>query len=321
MSRTLRRSITCAEEALASNAQALDLARAVGSARLEVGALSGFGDAYFMSAAMKTAVSYYTQAVERARSDGLVRDVAANLHNLSVARSYSGDVVQGRKDGIEAVEVSRSYFALVPECVALTCLGVAHTLLDEIEDALEVFANSAEVGARVGAKRLEAQALEHLARTQVYAGLAEEAEKTGRKAVGVALEHGPNFVGPKAISALALAISDADEQDRLLEQGEALVAKGCVGHNYLHFYPDACAIMIDRGEWERALAYADALERVTQKERLPLVDLTLREIRCLAEAGQHGNAPTEGEGADTLRTDFARTGVRRSLSGRTDFII
>lgn len=308
------------EEALASNAQALDLARAVGSVRLEVGALSGFGDAYFMSGAMQTAVSYYTQAVERARSDGLVRDVAANLHNLSVARSYSGDVVQGRKDGMEAVEVSRTYFALVPECVALTCLGVAHTLLDEIEEALEVFANSAEVGARVGAKRLEAQALEHLSRTQVYAGLGAEAEKTGRKAVGIALEHGPNFVGPKAISALALAVSDADEQDRLLDQGEALVAKGCVGHNYLHFYPDACAIMIARGEWERALAYADALERVTQKERLPLVDLTLREIRCLAEAGQHEKAPTEGREAEDLRAGFARIGVRRSLSGRTDFI-
>lgn len=308
------------EEALVSNEQALGLARKLGSVRLEVGALSGFGDAYFMNGAMRTAADYYLQAVERARPDGLVRDVAANLHNLSVARSYSGDVMQGRRDGIEAVEVSRKHFALVPECVALTCLGVAHTLLDEIDDALEVFENSAEVGRRVGAKRLEAQALEHLARTQVYAGRLDEAERTGREAVEIALEHGPNFVGPKSLSALALAVADPDEQDRLLERGAEIIASGCVGHNHLHFFPDACAIMIARGEWDRALAYADDLDRFSEKERLPLVDLTLREIRHLADAGRRQQAAAESGEAESLRTDFARMAVRRGLSGRNDFV-
>lgn len=302
------------EEALASNEEALVLARVLGSVRLEVGALSGFGDAYFMNGSMRTAAGYYSQAVERARPDGLVRDVAANLHNLSVARSYSGDVQQGRLEGMEAVEISQTYFALVPECVAQTCLGVALTLLDEIEAALDAFARSAEVGRRVGAKRLEAQALEHLARTQVYAGQRAEARKTGHDAVEIALAHGPNFVGPKALSALALALDDPAEQDRLLAHGGEIIAKGCVGHNHLHFYPDACAIMIARGEADRARAYADALERFTEKEPLPLVDLALREIRLLAGKGAR---PAESDAAAALRSDFWKMGIRRSLSGRT----
>ncbi|MDG4649716.1 adenylate/guanylate cyclase domain-containing protein [Roseibacterium sp. SDUM158017] len=308
------------DEALVSNESALRLARKLGSVRLEVGALSGFGDAYFMNGAMRTAADYYTQAVERARPDGLVRDVAANLHNLSVARSYSGDVLQGRIDGIEAVEVSRTYFALVPECVALTCVGVAHTLLDELDEALEAFATSAEVGRRVGARRLEAQALEHLARAQAHSGDLAAAERTGREAVKIALEHGPNFVGPKSLSALALALEDPDEQDRLLDQGAGIIAEGCVGHNHLHFYPDACAIMLARGEWDRALAFADALERFTEREPLPLVELTLREIRHLADAGRRQQAPAEGEEAAALRADFARMAVRRGLLGRADFV-
>jgi len=304
-------------EALDSNEEALGLARGLGSVRLEVGALSGFGDAYFMKGSMRTAVGYYSQAVERARPDGLVRDVAANLHNLSVARSYNGDVQQGRLDGMEAVDISQTYFARVPECVAQTCLGVALTLLDDIDGALDAFARSAEVGRRVGAKRLEAQALEHLARTQVYAGQYAEAQKTGREAVEIALAHGPNFVGPKALSALALALDDPDEQDRLLAQGAEIIANGCVGHNHLHFYPDACAIMISRGEADRARAYADALKRFTSQEPLPLVDLALREIALLAEGGAR---PADSDAAAALRADFAQMGIRRSLSGRTDYV-
>ncbi|SLN32531.1 Adenylate cyclase 2 [Roseivivax jejudonensis] len=307
------------DEALASNEKALEVARALGSVRLEVGALSGFGDAYFMNGAMKTAAGYYSQAVERARPDGLVRDVAANLHNLSVARTYSGDVRQGRTDGIEAVEISRTYFALVPECVSQTCLGVALTLLDEIDDALEAFGQSAEVGRRVGAKRLEAQALEHLARTQVYAGQFDSARRTGRDAVEMALAHGPNFVGPKSLSALALALDDPAEQDTLLAQGVEIIAKGCVGHNHLHFYPDACAVMIARAEWDRAMAYADALEAISGKERLPLVDLTLREVRLIVECGRQHQPVADTDAAAALRRDFVQLGIRRSLLGGTDF--
>ena len=307
------------EDALDSNERALDLARKLGSTRLEVGALSGFGDANFMNAAMQTATGFYTQAVERARDKGLVRDLAANLHNLSVARSYAGDVAQGRVDAQEAIDVSRKYFAFVPECVAQTCLGVACTFQGDIDGALQAFSQSADIAKRVGAKRLEAQALEHLTRTQVYAGRTTEAQKNGQRAVDIALEHGRNFVGPKALSALALATQDPALQDELLGQGSIILGEGCVGHSHLHFYPDACAVMLGRNEWDRANAFADALAEFTASEPLPMVDLSIRQTRLLAEAGQKGMDPTEHTDFEALRAQFAKLGISRSLMGHLEY--
>ncbi|TMV05629.1 tetratricopeptide repeat protein [Ruegeria sediminis] len=306
------------KEALDSNENALSIARKLGSARLEVGALSGFGDANFMNGTMQTAAEYYTQAVERAREKGLVRDLAANLHNLSVARSYSGNVAQGKSDAREAVEISQKYFAFVPECVAQTCLGVACTFLGELDEALDVFAKSAEIARRVGAKRLEAQALEHLARTQVYAGLNGEAEKTGQEAVQVALEHGRNFVGPKAVSALAMALDDPGEQDRLLQLGSEIIAEGCVGHSHLHFYADGIAVKLDRGEWDAALEFAAALENFTAKEPLPMVDLSIRHARYMAERGRNGSDPNSESEYNSLRDQFQSMGITQSLVGRLE---
>ncbi len=306
------------DKALASNEKALTLARKLESARLEVGALSGFGDANFMNATMQTATGFYTQAVERAREKGLVRDLAANLHNLSVARSYTGDVAQGKLDAQEAIEVSQKYFAFVPECVAQTCLGVAHTFLGELDQAMDAFTLSAEIANRVGAKRLEAQALEHLARTQVYAGQMNQARETGKRAVDIALEHGRNFVGPKALSALAMAEEDADAQDRHLKLGAEIIAEGCVGHSHLHFYPDASAVMLARQEWDRATEYAEALAKFTADEPLPMVDLSIQQTRTLAECGAWGIPMSAHEGFDALRTRFEGMGITQSLVGRLD---
>ncbi|WP_108861690.1 adenylate/guanylate cyclase domain-containing protein [Ruegeria sp. Alg231-54] len=305
-------------KALESNEKALTLARKLESARLEVGALSGFGDANFMNATMQTATGFYTQAVERAREKGLVRDLAANLHNLSVARSYTGDVAQGKLDAQEAIEVSQKYFAFVPECVAQTCLGVAHTFLGEIDQALDVFTLSAEIANRVGAKRLEAQALEHLARTQVYAGQLEQARETGRRAVDIALEHGRNFVGPKALSALAMAEEDPTAQDENLKLGEKIIAEGCVGHSHLHFYTDAAAVMLARKQWDEATRYADALADFTADEPLPMVDLSILQARTLAECGGWGIPLTAHEGFDELKARFQNLGIKQSLVGPLD---
>lgn len=307
------------DEAMQANERALSLARKLGSARLEVGALSGFGDANFMNATMQTATVFYTQAVDRAREKGLVRDLAANLHNLSVARSYSGDVQQGKSDAGEAIEVSQKYFAFIPECVAQTCLGVAQTFLGELDQALAAFTVSAEIASRVGAKRLEAQALEHLARTQVYAGQVSQARQTGLLAVEIALEHGRNFVGPKALSALALAEPDHTEQDRLLQLGAEIIAEGCVGHSHLHFYPDASAVMLARQDWKAARHYADGLEQFTVKEPLPMVDLSIRQVRLIADSGAQGIDARSHDAFAALQSDFNDMGITRSLLGRLDY--
>ena len=196
-----------------------------------------------------------------------------------------------------------------------TCIGVAHTFLGELDEALTTFTLSAEIAHRVGAKRLEAQALEHLARTQVYVGQLDRARDTGQKAVDIALEHGRSFVGPKALSALAMADPGADAQDRHLHLGAEIIAGGCVGHSHLHFYTDASAVMLARQEWDRAKSYASALTDFTRKEPLPLVDLSVLHIHTLADCGAWGIPLTAHENHDTLRAQFQQMGITQSLLG------
>ncbi|MEM1006717.1 MAG: hypothetical protein AAGK26_15070, partial [Pseudomonadota bacterium] len=214
---------------------------------------------------------------------------------------------------------SQKYFAFIPECVAQTCLGVAQTFLGELDQALAAFTVSAEIASRVGAKRLEAQALEHLARTQVYAGQVSQARQTGLLAVEIALEHGRNFVGPKALSALALAEPDRTEQDRLLQLGAEIIAEGCVGHSHLHFYPDASAVMLARQDWKAARHYADGLEQFTVKEPLPMVDLSIRQVRLIADSGAQGIDARSHDAFAALQSDFNDMGITRSLLGRLDY--
>lgn len=305
------------QEALQSNETALSLARSVGSVRLEVGALSGFGDANFMQGTMKSAAEYYTQAVDRARENGLVRDLAANLHNLSVSRCYSGDVIQGKVDAEEAIQVSQKYFAHVPECVAQTCMGIASSFFGEFDLALASFARSCEIAERIGASRLEAQGLEHLSRAQTWAGLREDAIKTGRSAVEIALAHGRNFVGAKALSALALALDDADEQDRLLVQAREIIAEGSVGHSQLHYYADASALMLRRRDWAQAEEFAGELEEFTRKEPLGMATLSIRETRLIAQSASDNIDHTAHPDFDALSSAFGVMGVRYTLNGPT----
>ncbi len=82
-------------------------------------------------------------------------------------------------------------------------------------------------------------------------------------------------------AALARAVSDPSEREAALSEGEALMAKGCVSHNYFEFYEEGMELMLELGDWDRLERYARALEDYTKEEPLPRSDFFIARARAL----------------------------------------
>jgi class 3 adenylate cyclase/tetratricopeptide (TPR) repeat protein len=306
------------DESLESNERAIAYALKTGSTRLHVGALSGFGDANYLKGAMRTAGDYYTQAIDLARPNNLTRDLAANLHNRSVTRLYTGSILPALADAEESLDLARTYFVPVAACVARTCLTLTYLIVDDLHSAQESAAENVHLTNEIGAKRFEAQARSDLARVLALQGKYVEARRFGREGVSLALEFARNFAGPKALSTLALMSDTIEEQDALLSQGEDILSGGCVSHCHFFFFSDAMAIKLARQDWDGALRYAACLEEFTQSEPLPLMDLTIRQARLLVRSGRDGSSEILELELDAFRHDCAEANIKKTLSGLFD---
>ena len=306
------------DECLESNEYAIEYARKAGSTRLHVGALSGFGDANYLQGTMRTAVDYYTQAIDIARAENLTRDLAANLHNRSIAQAYTGYIAPALADAEESLAMARTYFVPVAVCVALTCLSLTSMIVDDLDSAQAFAAENVQLTNKIGAKRFEAQAMSDLARVLAWQGHWAQARRLGREAVTIALQFAHHFVGPKSLSTLALISASTEEQDALLSQGAALLSEGCVSHCHFFFFSDAMAIMLARQDWDGALNYATGLESFTQSEPLPFMQLAIRQARLLVRTGREGPSEDLERELNAFRRDCAEANIKRTISGLFD---
>ena len=87
------------------------------------------------------------------------------------------------------------------------------------------------------------------------------------------------------LGALAATSEDRDTQVRALRQGEEILAKGCVSHNYFSFHRFAMEAALGTGDWSVASRYADALETYTKPEPLPWCEFFIDRTRALVAYG------------------------------------
>ncbi|MGI9520856.1 MAG: adenylate/guanylate cyclase domain-containing protein [Hyphomicrobiaceae bacterium] len=306
------------DDILASTSRALSYADRTNSFSIQVGGFSNFGDANYMKGAMVTADRFYTQAVNLARSHGLNRALAANLHNRGAARLYLCEVERAKSDAEEAWSLSQKYFAPVAECVAIASLSAAHFVEGDIDTALELNEQGIRLGLEIGAQRFEAQARGYAARILFLQGRLAEAQEMGRSGMELALAAARHFTSPKELSAYALTVPDPREQDRLLSIGAEILSEGCVSHCHFFFYSDAIRIGLASRKWEAVLRYCELLEAFTRSEPLALIDLTIHQGRLLAECGQNDWSDTLSVEFDAFRARCADLGIKQTLSGLFD---
>jgi class 3 adenylate cyclase/tetratricopeptide (TPR) repeat protein len=282
------------EACLAAHQRALDHARQCGSARHEVRALGGLGDAYYALGRYRTAHEHFGACVEMARTLGLGRVEVANLPMLAITRFLTRSLPDALAVSEEAVAAATAARQPRAEIIARHALLFTHLMAGRPEEAEPQFALVDAVCRRIGARRFESENLAFRGEGLRLRGRRAEAAAVLREALADARATGMDYCGPLVLGYLALALTDdRSARDDALAEGLAMVKAGGLAHNTFFFYHGAIESCLETGEWERAEEFAGLLEEAFAAEPLPLVDLIVRRARLLARAGR-------GEGGEAL---------------------
>src|SRR5690606_6923285 len=152
-----------------------------------------------------------------------------------------------------------------------------------------------ELARQLGARRFQAECMGMLAGAMLGASERDEALRVARESVHISRECGMSYCGPVLLSLVARATDDPAERIRALEEGESLLAAGCVSHSYFNFYMHAIEVSLEQGHWNEARRYASALETYTWPEPLPFKKL-------LVECASALDVPSDG-----MQTEFTIT--------------
>jgi hypothetical protein len=143
-----------------------------------------------------------------------------------------------------------------------------------------------EIARELGSRRFEAEYLVLQGLALLGLGETVRAREVLEGAADTSRVTSATYCGPWAIVALALSAWEQESLGReLLVEGERLLARGCVSHNYLEFHHYAMELCGRWQDWDEVRRHADALEAYTKQEPLPWVQVIAGAHRALAEAG------------------------------------
>lgn len=291
----LGRSADCLRE----HESALKHARAAGSIEAEANALSGLGDASYVSGRMRTANERFRVCTELAHSYGLGRIEVANKHMLGWTYQFLGRIDEALAIGEEALEMARRVSAQRTEAVAR--LTVAYTqgwLVGKLDPALGHLDRALVLARALGATRFEAEEMVFRALLEFRAGRRQSALAQARDALAFCRGTAMDFIGPTALGVLAQITTDNAERQQALAEGEALLAQGSISHNHFDFHACAIDASLESRDFAAVDRYCAALERYTAAEPIPWSDLAIERGRLLA---RHGHGETGAELGNALR--------------------
>jgi hypothetical protein len=201
-----------------------------------------------------------------------------------VTHHYIGEFLHGVDTCAQAAATAREASDPRAELLATSIRAAIDINRAQYETALSCSERSLALAQELGARRFEAESL--VLRGLALLGLCErrDAHEVLTMAVDLARSACPTYCGPWALGALAMASGDRAQVMALLAEGEQLLARGCVSHNYLEFY--FCAIEVSLGDrdWEAMERYSTALRAYTRDEPLPWADVVIARGRALAAA-------------------------------------
>lgn len=256
------------------------------AAELEIAALGGIGDAHYAHGRMVTAREHFERCVALAREHGLPRVEVSNLYMVAITRLYLNDPRGAVEDARAGARAARDIGHRRAEMLSHL---VAYEILFELGDAAsgrDHLVRARSLTQQLGALRFEAEHLAFEARLERLAGRLVDACALLHRALDVARETGLGYMGPSLLAELALCCDDPAARRARLDEGEALLACGSVGHNHLQFYRDAIDTALDLQDWPLAERYAQALEDYAAAEPLPWCTLFAARGRALARWGR-----------------------------------
>ena len=288
---------------------ALECATRVGSAELEAQALSGLGDECYGRGHMRSAHGYFRRCLDLCRVGGFGRIEVANLPMLAWSRFYLVDLEGALNDAGAAVQGAARVGHHRAEIVSN---NIQCQVLGERGDGPRVRdcgQRSLDLARQIGARRFGPMAMFYIAKGLLLGGPRREAITVLRDALAISREAGHRFTGGIVLGGLASATDDDEERSRVLDEGERLLAEGCVAHNYFLFYRDAIESCMARGDGEGVVRYADALEAYTSGEPLPWSNFLIARARALAAWGRGARDAASLAELARLRDQAASAGL------------
>ncbi len=266
--------------------RALDAARRINSPEWQARALSGLADAQYMDCRMATAFRHFADCVALCDAHGLPRIAAANSIMMGHCQIYTCAIDQGLGDMRKGLEIAARIGNRHTQMFAAQSLGFGLTVVGRYAEAQGFQADALEQARTLNARRYEALILAQCGEVALVEGRRGEALSLARAGLEIADQTGPGFVGPLIHGLLALAEDDPEQQRAELADGEALLAKGAVGHNHFWFRRYAIERALLDEDWDEAERQADALLRRTADEPLAYASCVATRAQVLARRGR-----------------------------------
>ncbi len=275
-------------EACAAESQlAHDYAVKSGNPALIATALGGLADAHNSAGRIFTAHRLYVETCRIAQAEGLGR-IEAGIRALFGNLLFSMLMIdECLKDSLEVVD-----FALKvgqPRAEVVARINAARAYGDMLEPAAA--AEQLDAAQRV-AEALDARrfiALCHIERSIMM--LSNGDRETADREIGAAWERcqeggAEGFIGATICGLRAEIETDRDRRYAFLDQGAALLARGTVAFGHLFYRSSAIMTALDVGDWQRARAEADLLERFFAEEPTERIAFLASRARALADVGE-----------------------------------
>jgi class 3 adenylate cyclase/tetratricopeptide (TPR) repeat protein len=274
--------------------RALDAARRFDSPEWQARALSGLADAQYMDCRMATALRHFADCVALCDAHGLPRIAAPNSVMMGHCQVYTGTIDQGLNDIRKGLEIAIRIGSRHTQMFATQSIGYCLTMAGRYAEAEEFQAEALQQARALNARRYESVILAQSAEVALSHCRRSEALALARAAREISEETGPGFIGPAIQGLIALTAEAREERSAALAAGEALLAKGAVGHNHFWFRRYAIERALLDEDWAEAERQAEALLRRTADEPLAYASCVASRAHVLARRGR-GDATAADE--------------------------
>ena len=301
------------ERCFAEHQAALEFARQAHSTEDEARALGGICDAHYMSGQMQQAHDYADRCVSLCRAHGLEGIEIAYLPMRAATHMYCLRFAEALDDCRTVFDLAARVGQPRGEIVARSTSSWVLLEQHEFDQAEEHARRALDLVDRIGARRFVPALNDVLARIRLHDGDRAGAVELLENSWAIAQATSVTFNGPVVLGAVALATADPARRREALQEGQAILERGCPSHNYFWFYRRAIEVSLAEGEWDAADAYARALESYFHGESVPWADLIIARGRILADLGRRGPDDPVIQQLRRLRNEAARLGLKIEL--------
>ena len=252
---------------LDAQTKALDYAEKVDDPELKARALSGLGDAFYAQGRMSHAHEVFEKCLDLCGRYDLGAVEAANRFMLGTVKIYMNQTEEALDEALRSAKLARDVGQLRPEIVSCLTAGWVLQSLARPHDARAKIERGLEAARELGAKRFEPFLNETLVRVLLSEGRYKEASTMAESVLDQTRElSAMNFIGPWVLATTSMTKTDPAVAAPFLDEGEALLRAGCVGHNYFRFYVYAMLGCLDRRDVDRVRHYCRGLADYTAPE-------------------------------------------------------